>query len=151
MALKTDYSDDVFDGNRKYSMITNGDGTVSLVDVTEYTREGDTFAAHDVNEITIAINSINSVRVIELPQSGWTLESGTIYTQTVAVDGVTEDMDLDLRPFPSYNETADEQKAYTKMLSILTSGTGKTNNGSVTFRIFKAATSTIRVGLKGVL
>ena len=52
MALKTNYVDDVFEGNRKYTMTTNADSTISLVDATTYSQVGDTFGAEDINEIT---------------------------------------------------------------------------------------------------
>ena len=41
-ALRTDYQDDVFSGNRKYTMVNNGDGTVSFIDQTQDTQVGDT-------------------------------------------------------------------------------------------------------------
>lgn len=60
--LKTNYTDDVLNTSkntkRKYSMITNSDGTVSLEDVTEYLQVGDDFGAADVNSITASVNSI---------------------------------------------------------------------------------------------
>lgn len=57
MALKTNYKEDVFSGNRKYNMINNGDGTVSFEDVTDYSQVGDTFGAADINETNSAINN----------------------------------------------------------------------------------------------
>lgn len=50
MALKTDYKDDGFAGNRKYRMITNADGTMSFEDVTPYDPVGDSFGAKDIND-----------------------------------------------------------------------------------------------------
>ena len=35
MALKTNYKDDVFTGNRKYKQTSNSDGSISLEDTTE--------------------------------------------------------------------------------------------------------------------
>ena len=53
ITLKTDYKDDVLDTSvnerRKYQMIQNGDGTVSFVDVTEYSQVGDSFGGADIN------------------------------------------------------------------------------------------------------
>ncbi|MDF2610035.1 MAG: hypothetical protein K0R92_1509 [Lachnospiraceae bacterium] len=54
--LKTDYKDDIFIGARKYQMINNADGTVSLVDVTTYTQQGDYLGANDMNAITGEVN-----------------------------------------------------------------------------------------------
>lgn len=50
MSLKTDYKDAMFPNRRKYQMIQNDDGTVSFEDVTEYTQEGDSFGAKDIND-----------------------------------------------------------------------------------------------------
>ena len=60
MALKTDYKDDIFSGDRKYAQIDNGDGTVSFTDETEYDQVGDSFGATQINEIDGKINSIDT-------------------------------------------------------------------------------------------
>lgn len=61
--LKTNYVDDVLDTNknqlRKYRQIQNDDGTVSFVDVTEYTQVGTSFGAKDINDTNAAINDVN--------------------------------------------------------------------------------------------
>ena len=62
--LKTNYVDDVLDTSvnekRKYNMIQNADGTVSFVDVTTYTQNGDSFGAKDVNDTNTAVNELNN-------------------------------------------------------------------------------------------
>lgn len=62
--LKTDYVDDILNTavntNRKYQMIDNGDGTVSFVDVTDYTQQGDGYGATQINEQNEAINELKS-------------------------------------------------------------------------------------------
>ena len=55
MALKTDYIEDVFEGNRKYRISTDGNGISEIVDVTDYAQEGDKFGADDANAITQAV------------------------------------------------------------------------------------------------
>lgn len=61
--LKTNYVDDVLDTTknqvRKYQQIQNNDGTVSFVDVTEYTQVGTSFGAKDINDTNAAINAVN--------------------------------------------------------------------------------------------
>lgn len=61
--LKTNYVDDVLDTTknqvRKYQQIQNDDGTVSFVDVTEYTQVGTSFGAKDINDTNAAINAVN--------------------------------------------------------------------------------------------
>ncbi len=67
MALKTDYKDDVFSGQRKYTMTDNGDNTVSFTDVTTYSQIGDSFGTSDINEINQTINDLMSY--LELTQT----------------------------------------------------------------------------------
>lgn len=62
--LKTNYKDDVLNTSkntkRKYQMTTNADGTVSFTDVTDYSQEGDSFGAADINGITSNVNNLNN-------------------------------------------------------------------------------------------
>ena len=62
--LKTTYKDDLLDTSvnekRKYNMIQNADGTVSLEDVTVYSQVGDSFGAGDVNKANEKINELNN-------------------------------------------------------------------------------------------
>lgn len=58
--LKQNYIDDILDTSknqrRKYKMVNNDDGTVSLIDVTDYEQVGSEFLASDMNAITKAVN-----------------------------------------------------------------------------------------------
>ena len=67
MALRTDYKDDILDTSvnekRKYNLITNSDGTVSLEDMTEYSQFGDSFGGADINRTNGEINRISYVEV----------------------------------------------------------------------------------------
>lgn len=58
--LKTNYVDDKLNAStnqlRKYQQIKNDDGTVSFVDVTDYTETGTSFGANDINATNKAIN-----------------------------------------------------------------------------------------------
>lgn len=62
MALKENYKDDILDTSqnvkRKYQMENNGDGTVSFTDVTEYTQQGDSFGASDMNAVNSEVNEV---------------------------------------------------------------------------------------------
>lgn len=62
MALKEDYLDDILDTSvnekRKYRMINNADGTISLEDVTEYSQNGDNFGASDINITNKTVNEL---------------------------------------------------------------------------------------------
>lgn len=70
--LKTNYVDDVLDTTknqlRKYQQIQNDDGTVSFVDVTEYTKVGTPFGAKDINDTNAAINDVNGKLVMKVEQ-----------------------------------------------------------------------------------
>ena len=80
--LKTNYVDDVLDSSknqlRKYQQIQNDDGTVSFVDVTEYSTTGTSFGAKDINDTNAAVNELNE------SLGGNTL--GTIVSLTQNVD-----------------------------------------------------------------
>lgn len=61
MALKTDYKDYQFQKGetlRKYQQISNGDGTISLKDVTSYQQEGNRFSASDINATNAKVNEL---------------------------------------------------------------------------------------------
>lgn len=64
MALKTNYKDDVFEGNRKYTLTQGGDGKYEIIDGTHYTVQGDLFGANDINATNSAINAINDVKEV---------------------------------------------------------------------------------------
>ena len=71
--LKTKYKDDIFSGARKYRLVENSDGTVSLEDKTTYTQKGDTFASKDVNSICLAIPVKHQEEIIVPASATWTL------------------------------------------------------------------------------
>jgi len=55
--LKTDWKDDIFT-RRKLRLEQNSDGTVTPVDETVYTQQGDAFGAKELNEIGEEINEV---------------------------------------------------------------------------------------------
>lgn len=59
--LATDFKDDILasdmGGLRRYNIIENSDGTISLEDVTDYTQVGNDYKASNVNATTTAINA----------------------------------------------------------------------------------------------
>ena len=147
--LKTDYRDDEFDGNRKYKISDIGDGLSSIEDKTTYLREGDMFGAEDINATNRAVNLLNHTTEVTLTASGWT-GSAAPYSQTVEVDGATEEMEAILVNALSPGANLDTQKAYTKAFGIISSGTAELGNGTATFKVYKKPATDCTVGLKGV-
>lgn len=60
--LPTNYTDASWAGLKKYAMVNNDDGTISLQDVTVYTnRENSFFGAKDANRMNEALNILMSM------------------------------------------------------------------------------------------
>ena len=59
MQLKTDYANSIYDGNRKYKVTDNGDGTLSIEDKTVYSVDGDYYGAGDINKQNMQYNTLN--------------------------------------------------------------------------------------------
>lgn len=82
--LKTDYTDQILDSSvntqRKYRQVDNGDGTISFVDVTEYSQQGDSFGAGDVNTTNSVLNTC--VQVVSFDAS-----TGHIVTKSADYEG----------------------------------------------------------------
>ena len=82
--LKTDYKDYIPPkSGKRYIITTDSQGYSTIQDATEYTQEGDTFGANDINTTNNTINNLTaadvgavSQTVYELtPQNGWTAAS----------------------------------------------------------------------------
>ena len=89
--LKTNYKDDVLDTSkntkRKYNMINNPDGTVSLEDVTSYTQVGDKFGAGDINGTNTEINALNTSLTQKISSKNGTYSEGTfVKLDSIAFD-----------------------------------------------------------------
>ncbi len=149
MALKVDYKDAMFDGDRKYRITTNGDGTSKIADETDYTQEGDPFGANDINATNAAVNRLNHTTQVTLTASGWSGEAAP-YIQTVPVEGATEEMEAILVSALDFGADLDTQKAYAKAFGIISSGTASLGDGTATFRVYKNPATDCTVGLKGV-
>lgn len=133
MALKTNYKDDVFSGNRKYNKIDNADGTISLVDATTYTTVGDTFGATDVNAITTQVNGlvdIRATRIFTITASGWSTTTTTVngrafYTQVLTMQAIyDENPTVDI--YSTTVPTEDQQNAYNQVNYMYADTTAKT-------------------------
>lgn len=147
MALKTNFKDDIFSGARRYQMVTNDDGTVSMVDVTVYTQEGDRFGANEINGTNAAINRIDRDVVVNLPLSGWS--AAAPYTIRVAVPGVKAADNPELKVYTPKTLDAATVKLRQKLTGMITDG--MTEDGYVTLYCgVKKPTADFVVLLKGV-
>lgn len=149
--LKTNYMDDIIaSGNsRKYTQTSNDDGTVSFTDATSYSQVGDTFGANDINKTNKNVNQINHTTPVTLTATGWVGDTAP-YSQTVDVEGLRADDNPIIVSLLADGASVDAQKAYSKAFGIISSGTGTTADGSVTFKVYKLPTVDIVIGLKGV-
>lgn len=82
--LRTDYKDQILDASvntqRKYRQVDNGDGTVSFVDVTEYSQQGDSFGAGDVNATNVVVNTCLQI-------VSWDDSTGKLVTKSADYEG----------------------------------------------------------------
>ena len=123
MALKTDYKDAVYTGNRKYTQTNNTDGTISLVDATAYSTEGDPFGAADINATNTAVNSNSdsisalqakiktTAKQITLTAASWSSGSYTIRDTLITASSNQEII-------PAIGITADQLKALQKAMIV---------------------------------
>lgn len=152
MILKTNYKDDILASGttvRKYTQITNSDGTVSFVDATEYQQEGDTFGANDINSTNAEVNRSKDTKPVTLLANSWVGDDAP-YSQTVAVEGLlATDNPLIVSQLED-GASKDTARAYNKAFAIVASGTGISKNGSATFKVYKKPQIDITIGLKGV-
>lgn len=136
-ALKTDYKDAVYTGNRKYTQTNNADGTISLVDATAYSTEGDPFGASDINATNSAVNA-NSTNISALQakikttakQITLTAASWSSGSYTIRDSLITATSNQEIIPSPSIS--ADQYKALVKA-SIVATGQSV---GSITIKAF---------------
>ena len=113
MALKEDYKDAVFAGLRKYKMLDNGDGTVSLVDMTECEAAGDKFGAKDVNAITKTVNATGEI--IADDNDGFKPDQKYVIGDIVIYDNKTWRFKVDHEP----GEWDESQVERTNILAVI--------------------------------
>ena len=90
--LPTDYTDAIWNGNRKYNMITNSDGTVSFEDVTEYTnKENSFFGATEANQMNAGMNELaeNMESVEESKEAAATSATNAAASATAAANSAS--------------------------------------------------------------
>lgn len=151
ITLKTDYKDAVLDimqnTLRKFSQTDNDDGTISLTDETVYSQKGDAFAAIDINNTNKAIEEIREVRTASVPSSGWS--SSAPYTQTIEVEGITEDDEPTISLYLAGSPSSENVKAMNKAYGMLDRAV--TAEGTITLYCYnKKPATTYTIAIKGV-
>lgn len=145
--LKSDYKDDLFSGFRKYTMTNNEDGTVSLLDVTEYTQEGDQFGANDMNATNEEVNRMGNSVVVNLLASKWS--ESIPFTQAVAIPGMKATDKVGIHLHAPKDLAADVAKLRQKLTPMITDG--ESGEGIMTFYCgVKKPTADFQVLLTGV-
>lgn len=147
MALKTDYVDALYE-KKRIRLEDNGDGTYTPVDETNYTRQGDKFGAKDINATNAALNKAVCRRNITLSASGWSAQYP--FTQTVSVEGLTQEDDLKVIGVLIPDGTSQDQvKAINKAAGYLMSSEDSIGDGSATFHAYKKPAVDITVITEG--
>lgn len=146
--MKTNWKDAIF-SQRKIRLNNNDDGTVTPVDETNYTQEGDTFGASALNSMGKEFNRSIHVTQVTLTASGWSGSSAP-YTQTVSVSGATSDLEPILVSALADGADLSTQQAYSRAYGIISAGTATLGNGSATFKVYKKPATNCTVGLMGV-
>ena len=106
--LRTDYTDAVWTGKKKYIIEDNGDGTSSITDVTIYDNyENSFFGASDANAINGAINGKSDkivLKDITIPSSSW-VKNSDIFKAPLSIPELTAKTKLDINTTSSVVKT----------------------------------------------
>ena len=147
MALKTNYKDDVFEGNRKYTLTQGGDGKYEIIDSTHYTVQGDLFGANDINATNSAVNALQGLKQVLVDVSKWS--NTAPYMQEIDVQGITSADAPTVGLYLLGNELADTVKAMNKAFAMV--DFAETLNGKIRVKCFnKQPAVSVWIGLKGV-
>ena len=146
MALRANYKNDVFEGNRKYTLIQGGDGKYEIIDSTNYTVQGDAFGANDINATNSAVNALQGLRQVLVDVSKWS--NMAPYTQEISVSGITSADSPGVGLYLSGQESADAVKAMNKAFGMV--DFVETLNGKIRIKCFnKKPAVSFWIGLKG--
>lgn len=126
---------------------TGGDVTINNGIITV----NDNSHNHTVSNVTglqDTIDKMTRLLSVTLTSAGWT---GTVapYSQTVSVAGMTVNDNPLLVSMLENDADSATQEEYNAAFALISSGTGTTNNGSVTFKVYEKPSIDITVGLKG--
>ena len=102
--LPVDFQDDILaesmNGRRKYQMITNSDGTVSFVDVTEYKQVGSNFGQAQVNATNEAVNeSADKNKIIDDKDDLVANSQAGMMAGALAVKAIREELNQNMNTY----------------------------------------------------
>lgn len=95
------------------------------------------------------VDSKNKIISLTLIANNWVGDVAP-YTQTASTEDITANDNPVLVSMLATGTNPDTQKEYNKAFSIISSGTGLTEDGSVTFYVYDKPAMDITIGLKGV-
>ena len=148
MALKTNYKDAAWSGERQYQIRALGNGYSAITDQTAYTVQVDAFGAKDINDTNAAINKLNHTTEVTLYANSWSGSSAPYY-QYVYNSAFTADMEAILVSALPVGASASVQSAYAEAYRIISSGAAQFGNGNAVFYVYEKPTTNCTVGLKG--
>jgi len=130
MALKSNYKDDVFSGDRVYTISGTG-ANQTIEETTVFTQEGDVFGANDMNLFAKAVNDSQTSCVISVPNS-WSASAP--YSQTISLSGYVfnEDAEQKLKAYTDNTLASATVKANLKYAGMITDAVCDTTNNTIT-------------------
>lgn len=154
--LPVNYQDDILNnamgGKRRYRMINNSDGTVSLEDVTTYDQVGSNFGAGQMNATNAAVNeSADKNRVIQDIEAIRNVTEDGYIAGALALKQVDSSLGVDIKlidgvpqwsargadSFSPFSGGLDKL-TYIYQKSVETTHDGKTGSASVSYTIDNA-------------
>lgn len=121
--LPVDFQDDILaesmNGRRKYQMITNSDGTVSFVDVTEYTQVGSNFGQAQVNATNEAVNeSADKNKIIDDKDDLVANSQAGMMAGALAVKAIREELTQNMLRVATFDMTLTYSSTNVLMASV---------------------------------
>ena len=132
--LKTDYKDYIPpESGKRYIITTNSQGYSTIPDATEYTQEGDTFGANDINTTNNTINNLTAADVGAVPSTGGSFTGAVNLTNanvsgTLSVSGTLNGIGLNNYLRQEYNKLKESEG--TPTLNDIINGFGFCYNDS---------------------
>lgn len=122
--------------------VTINDGIITVND------DSHNHTISNVTGLQDTINKMTRLLSIELTAAGWT-GSTAPFSQTVSVSGITINDNPLLVSMLADDADKATQEAYNEAFALISSGTGTTEDGSVTFKVYAKPKTNITIGLKG--